>query len=456
MYNTLKVNPFSILYLASFIILTGLILNKQVVLAGTVLTLIFCLAFVFCLFQDSPAGIFTMTILVFSPFLAFLRQYVISYNGTSMILLSALLLWFLMDRGSMLRRTLLDRRIFIIIVFVVIFVIYGLLTGAPLSRFMKFVETVLTVILFSMALRNFLLVRKHMIYYIISSMLIVVSLLPHIEARYIFAVGDETVKADPSIYSIGLVLSAFFLTEEDGHWVFLYSSRAKKVIRYSLLVAVVILTFLTTSRVGFFVLIGSYMVFFLFRRANIKSIAPLVLAVLLSVVFISNSKYSDASTKWFKKTFKNERGLSAASTGRSDQYKMAGFYLVSADIKKVLFGYNPGKGPQFSLEYSRKADVNPTMVGKAMQLHSLYLNILIEFGLISFVIFIFFLIKSWERSFTIFKLYGNTIPFLTIIAYTIYIGSVSGLGIIPGMFISLFLMSPDNLVDSKIETNAED
>ena len=136
MYNTLKVNPFSILYLASFIILTGLILNKQVVLAGTVLTLIFCLAFVFCLFQDSPAGIFTMTILVFSPFLAFLRQYVISYNGTSMILLSALLLWFLMDRGSMLRRTLLDRRIFIIIVFVVIFVIYGLLTGAPLSRFM--------------------------------------------------------------------------------------------------------------------------------------------------------------------------------------------------------------------------------------------------------------------------------------------------------------------------------
>ncbi len=166
-------------------------------------------------------------------------------------------------------------------------------------------------------------------------------------------------------------------------------------------------------------------------------------------MFIINSRYADIAEHWFNKTFRNEEGISGASAGRADQWKMAGLYLVSGEPLTILIGYKPGKAPEFSREYSTKVNAISSMFGRSYQLHSLYLNMLIEYGLVAFIVFIWFFIKRWRDVNLIYKQYGNTIPLLALIGYMIYIGSVSGLGIIPGMFISLFLINHDELISLK-------
>lgn len=443
-----RIDSFILLYLIASGTISLLIFNNQIVIAGSALTFFLGISLVLSFFRKNPAGTFTMAIFLFAPFLAFLRQYVISYNGTSIILLTGLLLWLLKDKGKALMNTLSDKRIIGIFSFVAIFIIYGLFTGTSLDKFMKFVETILAILLFSLVLSDLSFVKKYLAYFIFSSTLIVLSLLQHIDSRFIFESNDEVFKADPSAYSIGLVLVAFFLLEENGQWVFTRISRNVNLIRYTLLILVITLLFLTTSRIGFFTLIGSYMIFMPVSRVGIKRMIPLIIVIFLSVVIISNSRYAEVSEKWFNKTFKNEQGIAGASTGRYDQWKMAAFYIAKDDPLKVLFGYNPGKGPEFSRKYSTLVKVIPSMKGGGYVLHSLYLIILVEFGLVPFIILVFFLLKQYRKVFKIYKMYNFSIPLLVLTGYMIYIGSNSGLGIIPAMFISLFLLKPEQLNNS--------
>lgn len=445
MGRSIYINLFLPFFIIIVSLLSFLVYKDNVILAGRVLTIALITAYLLSFFRDNPAEFFTMVILVFSPFMAFLRQYVISYNGTTIFLIAAILLWLPKEAGKTFKNTIFDRRIIAILFFMVGFVFYGLITGSKLERFMKFIETVLAVILFSMALIQINSVKKYFLYFIISSILIVISLLPHIETRYIFESGGVEFKADPSAYSIGLVLASFFLIEDGGHWVFNGAGLYKKVTRFLLLIVVIVLTFLTTSRIGLIALLGSYLVLFIWSKGRIRRVFPVVVAVAVSITIIMNSGYSKTAELWYNRTFNNKRGLSGASSGRIDQWKMAGNYLKTGDPVKVLFGYNPGKGPLFSKEYSAVTDVMESMRGRSPQLHSLYLNIFVEYGLIAFILFLWFFIRRWKSNAEIYKLYGISMPFLALVGYLIYIGSVSGLGIIPGMFISLFLLTSKKL-----------
>ena len=448
MIKSITINPYLIFYIISSGSLTLLISNNQIIFAGTVLVFTIAIFLLWSLLNENSALRFATVIFVFSPFLAFLRQYVISYNGISFILLIALLLWLLKYPKITVKEILRDKKILGISIFIAIYVIYGLIKGVPLARFMKYIETFLTILLFAISFNYLEYFRKHLIYFIISSILVVISVLQHIETRFIFQVGEEIIKADPSAYSIGLVLSAFFLIQENGRWVFSTSRGRINFIRYGLLIFVITLTFLTTSRIGFFSLIGSYLVFANISRTWGKSIIPLVVAIVAAFVFITNSRYYEISEKWFNKTFKNEKGIEYATSGRLDQWKMAGYFLVNAPPEDVLFGIGPGKGPDFTSEYSRIVPGVRTLVGKQMQLHSLYHNILIEYGVIAFIFFAGFLYRSGLNSYSIYKKYNITLPFLSFLAYLIYIGSVTGNGIIPAMFISLFLLKPEQLNSS--------
>ena len=55
-----------------------------------------------------------------------------------------------------------------------------------------------------------------------------------------------------------------------------------------------------------------------------------------------------------------------------------------------FFGYGPGLGFDFTGEYNRSIPVKYLLYGKQVQLHSLYLNIFIEYGMLAFIIFLNF------------------------------------------------------------------
>lgn len=436
-------SPFIYFYILTAAAITGLILKNQVAFAGYVLTLTIGLAFLYSVFQRDTAPFFSMIIFIYAPFLAFLRQYVISYNGISLILFAALALWFINNRQVFLEIITCKVRIGIIL-FVFLFVGYGVLLGIPVERFMKFIETTLALLVFSMALKSVRYVRKYTIYFIASSSLIILGLLQHIETRFIFETSNAVHKADPSAYSIALVLSAFFIIADKKVWISQMSQEWLQRMKYPLLAFIVVLTILTTSRIGFFTFAGSYLLFLILSRFNLKQMLPIILVVSLSFVFISNTEYSDIAEHWFNKTFNNDRGISAATTGRADQWKMAGVYLVNEPIGNVLSGFGPGKGPIFSQIYSTRINAIASMAGGSYQLHSLYLNVLIEFGLIAFVCFLIFLIRRFVKAYSIFTKLNFKLPILALFAYVLYISSTSGLGVVPGMFIAIFLLNIDD------------
>ena len=196
-------------------------------------------------------------------------------------------------------------------------------------------------------------------------------------------------------------------------------------------------------------LIGSYLIFMVISRFSFKQLLPILVAVCLSVVFISYTGYSEITERWYNKTFKNERGISGATSGRADQWKMAGVYLVSESPLDILGGFGPGKAPNFSQKFSTRVNAIESMAGGSHQLHSLYLNILIEFGLVAFICFCIFLIKRFKKVFSVYTKLNYKLPLLAFFGYMLYIGSTSGLGVIPGMFIALFLLNVEDLKRKK-------
>ena len=441
-------STFFYFYLLTVGAIVGLILKDRIVLAGFVLTLTLGVAFVYSIFQRDAAPFFTIVILIYAPFLAFLRQYVISYNGTSVILFVALMLWLINNRQLFLEIISGGSRI-AIIVFVFIFVAYGMIIGVPFERFMKFVETVLAILLFSMLLKSVRYVRQYTIYFIASSALVIISFLQHIDTRFVIETTEVVHKGNPSALSIALVLSAFFIFVDGKVWISQMSNKWLKRIKYPLLACILILTILTTSRIGVFMLIGSYLIFMVISRFSFKQLLPILVAVCLSVVFISYTGYSEITERWYNKTFKNERGISGATSGRADQWKMAGVYLVSESPLDILGGFGPGKAPNFSQKFSTRVNAIESMAGGSHQLHSLYLNILIEFGLVAFICFCIFLIKRFKKVFSVYTKLNYKLPLLAFFGYMLYIGSTSGLGVIPGMFIALFLLNVEDLKRKK-------
>jgi len=429
-------------------VISLLINANRIDLAGSFLGLTLALSFIYSLSKSYSGAYFTMIIFVYSPFLSYLRQYVVSYNFISVILILTLLLWLLTNR-ELFTKIFLNKANLGIVVFIFLFILYGLMSGNPFNRFAKFFETLLAMQVFSMLLRSLFFVRRYIIYFVFSSALLIISLLQHISTRFAIETNQGSYSADPSGYSIALVLSAFFISADNNLWITQFDKYPLlKKSKNLLLSIVVILTILTTSRIGFFALAGSYSIFLIFEKFKIKLLSPIVLTIFLSFLYLSNSNYSKIVEKWTIKTFSNNQGIAGATSGRSDQWEMTGLYLMKDIPSNILFGYGPGNGPKFSEKYSKKVNSIASMYGKSYELHSLYLNILIEFGLFAFIIFMFFLLKRLKQAYVLYMKIGIQLPFLATTGYLIYIGSVSGLGLVSGMFIALILL-PVHYLHSK-------
>jgi O-antigen ligase len=434
------VSPIGLLYLFFTIIISTLIYSGNIGQAGIVVTIVLLLSFFYSLVNFSKGPEFFSSILfIFSPFLAFLRSDVISYNGLSLILLLTILIW-IIHSSSYFAKILFQRNIIWFILFYISFVLYGLLLGNSIYRFMKFIETLLSIVVFSLYLRKSDEFSKFSIYFIMSSILLVIALSGNIETRFVFEDSESNaIKADPSMLSLNLILSSILLLVDKGYWVSLFRNGRNSTMKYLFLFASICVTVITTSRIGMFVAFFSILAVTALTRVKLKTVLFIPILLTAVFIFISNSRFSDIADHWFNKTFNNESGIEGATTGRSSQWEMTWEYLKEGNIFDIITGYGPGNAPVFSEVYSKKIDATASMYGKAFEMHSFYLNVLIEFGLIAFVIFLVFFVKRLKYLYYFGKKSEINIGFIIMLAYMFYIFSVSGLGIVSGIVISIFI-----------------
>lgn len=430
----IKVSFFEKMLLAGLASVSLIVFTNQMGLAGKVLTLFIGLSFVYSAIKKEGVYLFSAALIVFAPFIGLLRQYVISYNGVLIILSMTLVYWFVKKRqlfiNVMFKKTQVG-----IFLFVMIFAVYGTLIDVQPLQFARVIETMIMAFITRLYLTRYDYFIKFNIYFILSAILLVASLAKHASTRFEFT--DSTsgmVAADPSILSIGLVLGAVLLISDRARWVGFFADNKRKLLKYTTLVVIMFLLVVTTSRIGFLMLTSVLFFWLALRKFRPKYLLPVAGALFVTFAIVSVSSYSDLANKWKEKTFSNTQGLAGASTGRADQWEEAFLYLGEESLWKVLTGYGPGRGPQFSLQYSTKIEgATATTYGKGLELHSLYLNVMVEFGLIAFAIFLWFIFRRIRKLLKVHRIQKTELPLFAMILYLTYIITVSGFGTVPGI-----------------------
>ena len=104
-------------------------------------------------------------------------------------------------------------------------------------------------------------------------------------------------------------------------------------------------------------------------------------SVAVAVQGVLMSPYAPALQKGINRTFGDKRTARQRTSGRSDQWKVA-YYAFSKSLESMVRGYGPGLGAIVYAKYSREVEDVKYGVGKKVLLHSLFMQIGVEAGLV--------------------------------------------------------------------------
>jgi len=196
------------------------------------------------------------------------------------------------------------------------------------------------------------------------------------------ALLESIVVGNPVQLGMALALGFLALTVDRGQWLALPRGEFWKWI---LLIPTAVLLVLTTSRVSWLVAgVGMILVILLGRRQRLRMLLVLGLVALVTVAALA-SPFGPALRVGLTRTFSDEPNLGRRTSGRSDQWAVA-FQTATASWDRLLWGYGPGLGPTVYARYSDEVAGVHYAVGQEVELHSLFMQVWVETGLIGLVI----------------------------------------------------------------------
>ena len=131
-----KSNLINIVTIIFFIFLGYLSYNKNFELIGILIYFSTLIAFTYSFFKKKPA-IFTTFIFSLSPLILIFKNYAIAYNFPSYILIANLFLYLIISTGNSLKN-IRERAHLHILIYILLFVIIGLIKGVDLIVFTKY------------------------------------------------------------------------------------------------------------------------------------------------------------------------------------------------------------------------------------------------------------------------------------------------------------------------------
>ena len=184
---------------------------------------------------------------------------------------------------------------------------------------------------------------------------------------------------------------------------------------------------LSTSRASWVITAGGLILIFIFNSQSRKSILILlILAGAISVAVLSTQR-GDSSQRYFDKTVDSNRTLANRTNGRSDMWAaLPKIFAVSP-----VWGWGGGSG----------ADVDKMYTGRHLLFHSLYLQILVESGLLGFIPLAIIIVAAVHRAVTHLRRQKELTPLIGIVAFILLGGTVSAFDITSGILFGMALMA---------------
>ena len=129
----------------------------------------------------------------------------------------------------------------------------------------------------------------------------------------------------------------------------------------------------------------------------------------------------------FNKTVDSDRSLANRTSGRSAQWEAIPILFPLSPI----WGYGPGSAK----------DVDYTYTHRHLLFHSLYLDVIVETGLLGFIPLICVLGLLLRRAILHLRRFGEVTPLVGVVAFMLIGMSVTAFDCISGVFLGLAFMS---------------
>lgn len=379
-------------------------------------------------------------VLAVAPFVNFLRGFVF-YNVVYALFAAALLLRFRRSPAGL--RTLLARYplvpwlgAFLVAYWLLSFVLTGRYDVN--SRVLEMLAALAAVLVVA---RRPALVAASLRGLIVSTCAMGLGILPHLARaesdRLGIVVLEGRTLGNPIQLGLPLALGVLALVADRGRWLGL--SR-RPLVRVLVLVPVVGLLALTTSRASWLVAVAGVLCVFLFGR---RSRASLLAGVVVGVVVLQMIRLSPAGGALdaaLDRTFGAGRSARNRTSGRSDQWLVA-WHAVTETAGSMLWGYGPGSGGRVYAQKSSEIASVEFEVGREMSLHSLYMQVAVETGLVGLVPLGLWFGVSAVRVASGTRRLGLVLPAACFLSFVLIAATVSGADTVSGMFLGLGLLA---------------
>ena len=276
---------------------------------------------------------------------------------------------------------------------------------------------------------------------VVSSCAMAFGLLPHLasagENRLGIVILEGRLMGNPIQLGLPLALALVALVTDGGQWLGL---RRRPFARLLVLVPVVALLALTTSRAAWLVAFAGLVCGLLFSRRSRATALASALAGLVMFQVIRWSPAGDVLDAAVERTFSSERSTRSRTSGRSDQWIVA-WHAATETAGSLLWGYGPGSGAQVYAKKSREVASVEFEVGHEMSLHSLFMQVGVETGLIGLVSLVVWCgagairVAAWTRRSRLI------LPLACFVGFILIAATVSGTDTVSGMFLGLGLFA---------------
>jgi len=315
---------------------------------------------------------------------------------------------------------------------------------------MKYIEFMVGAVLISTLFLNKDILAESLVNFLFGTIFFWISIVPLMNSRFIISSGyGFEITSDPSAGAAYLVMALIVLLFDSGKLVYMqYSLKIKNILILILFVFLI----LATSRTNM-AIVSILLIIYAFTQSKkfIKYILLFIPLMVLSYPFLSPEMKGRVEIMYIDKLDSSERSLNQLTTGRADQWAISIHHMFDTSWDNVIFGTGIGN-KTFYRDALRKygMELELESVGRAYVLHSLYLIIAVEMGIIAFIYFVILLLyKLFEN----YKLYKNNfiVPFYFSIAYVMTIFANQGIGIIGAIFIAFIFYSKHIKINEEYE-----
>jgi len=371
-----------------------------------------------------------------SPLINFLRlQEGLFYNIILVVFIVILLLLILFENKIVFSLIKKNYSILFFLIFWLSYYVISLINTGVYYTNLRSLELALAFIITILVGKiGFSYIRLIFITMAISSIFLSISLFSYWDFYSIERLGQLS---NPSAIGLSLTIVFIALLVNKSKWLGIENNEA---LRYFLIAIVFLLSVFNASRMSWLIIIICLFTYIIHTNITAEKKEVLTISIVLVVIVygLLNIFKVPSVNYWIYRTFNFNSTLSTISSGRTEQWQVALFY-ISQDPMTIISGNGIGISEgSFYEEISEVANnyFNNKLrtAGRYINWHSLYISLLMSGGLLFLLPYLIWLIKLLSST---IRIRDDSIFFMMIVAYMISIGTVSGWDLLSGFMLGV-------------------